>query len=92
MQARLDTYGIKTIGQIAALPAARLSGWFGKSGQALWELANAIDFTSLQTQTLELPMDGAAWETKLQELIANSTLQKETRTVTTDDFAASFRR
>jgi hypothetical protein len=39
-----------------------------------------------------LPLDGAAWEAKLQELIATSTLKKETRAVTTDDFAASFRR
>jgi hypothetical protein len=56
------------------------------------ELANAIVFSSLQNETIELPLDGAAWEAKLQELIATSTLKKETRAVTTDDFAASFRR
>lgn len=64
----------------------------GHEGMNSVELANAIVFSSLQNETIELPLDSAAWEAKLQELIATSTLKKETRTVTTDDFAASFRR
>ncbi|HAB16137.1 MAG TPA: Gfo/Idh/MocA family oxidoreductase [Verrucomicrobiota bacterium] len=64
----------------------------GADGLHSVELANAITFSSLLGQTLELPLDGAAWERKLAELGASSKLTKEIRTVVTDDFAASFRR
>jgi hypothetical protein len=43
-------------------------------------------------RTLDLPMDGAAWEAKLQELIAQSKKQKKVVQVETTDFTASFRR
>ena len=56
------------------------------------ELANAIVHSSLLGQTVDLPLDGAAWERQLQQLIADSRFHKEVREVTTDDFAASFRR
>ena len=44
----------------------------GKEGLHSLELANAILHSSLCSETIELPMDGAAWEKKLNELIASS--------------------
>ena len=64
----------------------------GADGLHSVELANAIVHSSLLGQTVELPLDGAAWERKLQQLIAESRFHKEVRAVTSDDFAASFRR
>ncbi|MBW8865095.1 MAG: Gfo/Idh/MocA family oxidoreductase [Verrucomicrobia bacterium] len=64
----------------------------GADGLNSVELANAMMYSSLLGQTLELPMDGAAWEQKLNELIAGSTLQKQVVHVVTDDFAGSFRK
>jgi len=64
----------------------------GSDGLFSVELANAIVFSSLTGQTLELPLDSAAWEGQLQQLIARSQYTKEVRAAGTDDFAASFRR
>ncbi|MGA2554651.1 MAG: Gfo/Idh/MocA family oxidoreductase [Verrucomicrobiota bacterium] len=64
----------------------------GQEGVNSVELANAMVFSSLAGQTLELPMSGAAWETKLHELIAQSKTAKKTVAVAADDFAGSFRR
>jgi len=44
----------------------------GAEGIHALELANAIVYSSLQGATVELPLDGAAWETHLHELIARS--------------------
>jgi predicted dehydrogenase len=44
----------------------------GAEGLHSLELANAMVFSSMCGQTLELPMDGAQWEKKLNELIASS--------------------
>jgi hypothetical protein len=46
----------------------------------------------LINNTVELPMDGAAWEDKLNQLIAESKLVKKVVKAETTDFAASFRR
>jgi predicted dehydrogenase len=64
----------------------------GAEGIHSVELANAMIYSSLLGQTLELPMDGAAWEEKLNELIAGSTIQKTVMNVASDDFAGSFRK
>ena len=64
----------------------------GAEGVHSVELSNAMDFSSLLGQTLELPMDGAAWENKLNELIAGSKAQKPVVAATTDDVAGSFSR
>jgi predicted dehydrogenase len=56
------------------------------------ELANAIVYSSLLGQTVDLPMNGAAWETKLNQLIAESKLEKKVVSVEASDFASSFRR
>jgi len=56
------------------------------------ELANAMLYSSLLGQTLELPMDSAAFAQELERLIASSKLEKKVRTVSAEDFAKSFNR
>ena len=63
----------------------------GSSGIGSVELANDALFRTAD-QPIDLPMEGAAWEAKLNELIANSTHEKETREVSGEDFSKSFRR
>lgn len=41
------------------------------------ELGNAMLFSGLTNQTIELPLDGAAYESKLNELIRTSTYKKK---------------
>lgn len=64
----------------------------GEEGLGSVELANAFLFSSLLDKTIELPMDSAAWEQKLNQLIAESKHQKKVVEVTTDDFTKSFNR
>ena len=64
----------------------------GADGLNSVELANVMVYSSLLGQTVALPMDGAAWETKLNQLIAGSTIKKQVVPVATDDFAGSFRK
>jgi predicted dehydrogenase len=64
----------------------------GEAGLGSVELANAMVYSSLLGRVVELPMDGLAWERKLSELIANSTVQKRVAKVSADDFASSFRK
>jgi len=64
----------------------------GAEGIHSVELANAIVFSSLLDRTVDLPMDGAAWEARLQQLIAESKVQKKVMAVEATDFTASFRR
>jgi predicted dehydrogenase len=64
----------------------------GEEGIHSVELANVMVYSSLLGRTVELPMDAAAWERKLHELIAESKVQKKVVAVETSDFAASFRR
>ncbi len=64
----------------------------GEEGINSVELANVMVYSSLLDQTVELPMDGAAWEKKLDRLIAESKAEKKVVKVATDDFAGSFRK
>lgn len=64
----------------------------GEEGIGSVELANVMVYSSLLGQTVELPMDGAAWEKKLAQLIAESTAQKKVTKVEPGDFTASFRK
>ncbi len=64
----------------------------GESGIGSVELANVMLFSGLIDETIELPMDGVAWETKLNDLIANSTHEKKVVEISSEDFTASFRR
>ncbi|MCX8107270.1 MAG: Gfo/Idh/MocA family oxidoreductase [Verrucomicrobiae bacterium] len=62
----------------------------GREGLHSVELANAILYSSLTGQTIEMPLDARAYETKLNELIATSQFEKKTVTITTEDFTRSF--
>jgi predicted dehydrogenase len=64
----------------------------GAEGIHSVELANAMVFSSLLGQTVDLPMNSAAWETKLKQLIVESKLEKKVMPVEASDFASSFRR
>jgi predicted dehydrogenase len=64
----------------------------GEEGIHSVELANVILFSSLLDRTVELPMDSAAYEQKLNELIAGSTLQKKVVEISGEDFASSFKK
>ena len=64
----------------------------GAEGIHSVELANVMVYSSLLHDTVELPMDGAAWEKMLNQLIAESKVQKKVVQVEATDFASSFRR
>ena len=64
----------------------------GAEGIHSVELANAILFSGLLGQTVEMPMDSAAFERKLQSLIAESRHEKKVVAVSNEDFTSSFRR
>jgi predicted dehydrogenase len=65
----------------------------GEEGIHSVELANVILFSSLLGQTVELPMDSGAYERKLQELIAQSKIEKKKVVeIKNDDFTQSFHR
>jgi predicted dehydrogenase len=62
----------------------------GAEGMNSVELANAMLFSSLTGQTVDLPLNGAAYEQKLQELIAQSRFEKKVVAVQGEDFTKSF--
>ena len=64
----------------------------GAEGIHSVELANVILYSSLLGQTIELPMDSAAYEKKLNQLISQSKGEKKVREVVAGDFAKSFNR
>ena len=64
----------------------------GEDGMGSVELANVIVYSSLLGLDVKLPMDAAAFETKLQELIASSKLEKKVVEIKDDDFTKSFHR
>jgi len=64
----------------------------GEEGLHSVELANVMLYSSLLGQTVELPMDSAAFEKKLQELIAQSKFEKRVVEIKDDDFTKSFNR
>jgi hypothetical protein len=49
-------------------------------------------YSSLIDQSIQLPMDSAAYEKKLRQLIAESRFEKKVTDIATDDFAKSFNR
>lgn len=64
----------------------------GADGIHSVELANAMLYSSLLGQTLELPMEGAAFEQRLGQLIAASKIDKKVVEIKGDDFTKSFHR
>lgn len=103
--ARPDTWRIEIPFANAVLPHATLiQSWVdsildrtsplvaGEEGLASIELANAMLYSSLIGQTIEFPLDGAAYEARLNQLIAESRFQKKVVKSGADDFEKSFRR
>lgn len=103
--AKPETWRIEIPFANATLPHAQLLQGFadaildrhappvpGEEGLASIELANAMLYASLIDRTVELPLDGAAYEAKLNELIAGSRFEKKVVRPGTDDFEKSFRR
>jgi predicted dehydrogenase len=64
----------------------------GADGMGSVELANVLLYSSLINQSVDLPMDSAAWEKKLNQLIAESKHEKKVVQTTAEDFTKSFRR
>lgn len=64
----------------------------GAQGIHSVELANVILYSSLLGEMVDLPMDSAAYENKLNELIAQSKGEKKVVEVVASDFAKSFHR
>jgi predicted dehydrogenase len=64
----------------------------GEEGIHSVELANVMLYSSLLGQTIELPMDSAAYERKLNQLIAESRFEKKVAEVSNEDFSKSFMR
>jgi predicted dehydrogenase len=64
----------------------------GEEGIHSIELANVLLYSGLIGQTVELPLDSAAYEKKLNELIAASQFEKKVVQVSNEDFTKSFRR
>ena len=64
----------------------------GAEGLGSVELANVLLYSSLLEQTIQLPMDGAAFEARLQELITSSRFEKQVVELKNDDFTQSFHR
>ena len=64
----------------------------GDDGMGSVELANVLLYSSLLESPVKLPLDGAAWEARLNELIADSKLEKKVVKIANDDFTKSFHR
>jgi len=64
----------------------------GAEGIHSVELANVILYSSLVGRLIELPLDSALYEHKLNELIANSKLEKKVVEISNEDFTKSFNR
>jgi predicted dehydrogenase len=64
----------------------------GAEGIHSVELANAMLYSSLQAQTVELPLDAGVFERKLEELIAGSKREKKVVAIAGEDFTKSFHR
>ena len=56
------------------------------------ELGNAMLYSSLIGQPVDLPLDGAAYERELQRLVEKSTFRKAETSPTEVDMLASFGR
>ncbi len=59
-------------------------------GMVSVELANAMLYSSLINETVTLPLDGLAYERKLNQLIADSRFEKKVVEVVGEDFTKSF--
>jgi hypothetical protein len=60
--------------------------------EGVWsvELANAVLYSSLIGETVQMPLDAAAYEKKLNQLIAESKFEKKVVKIESEDFSKSF--
>lgn len=60
--------------------------------EGVWsvELANAVLYSSLINDSVQLPLDAAAYEKKLNQLIAESKFEKKVVKIDSEDFSKSF--
>lgn len=56
------------------------------------ELANAVLYSGLEGRAVDLPLDGAAYEQKLNQLIADSKFEKKVVQAVSEDMSKSFNR
>lgn len=63
----------------------------GEEGIRSVEFANAMIYSSQIGETVDLPLDAAAYEAKLKQLIAESKFEKKTAAVAAADMSKSFR-
>jgi predicted dehydrogenase len=64
----------------------------GADGIHSVELANVMLYSSLLDQTVDLPLDSAAYERRLQQLISESRFEKKVVEIKNEDFSQSFHR
>jgi predicted dehydrogenase len=64
----------------------------GAEGIHSVELANAMLYSSMTGRPVELPLDAAAYEQRLKQLIVESRVQKTVVPVSGEDFTQSFHR
>jgi predicted dehydrogenase len=64
----------------------------GEEGIHSIELANVMLYSGLVNETIELPLASAAYEKKLNELMAASKFEKKVAQVSNEDFTKSFMR
>ncbi len=64
----------------------------GEEGIHSIELANVLLYSGLIDQTVQMPMDSAAYECKLKQLISESKFEKKVVEISGEDFAKSFTR
>ncbi len=57
---RLRDFGLKTLGQVTALPPGPVQSQFGPEGKKIWELAGGIDATPLYPRMMEASREEAA--------------------------------
>jgi DNA polymerase-4 len=50
MEKRLEQLGLRTLGQLAALPVASMEGLFGRHGRVTWQRAQGIDSTRVSCE------------------------------------------
>ncbi len=103
--AKPETWRIEIPFQNAVLPHATVMQAFidaildgtpplvrGDEGLHSIELANTMLFSSLEDRTVVLPLDGHAYEARLNQLIAESRFEKKVVGQGASDFEKSFRR
>jgi len=64
----------------------------GEEGLQSVELANAILFSSMKNETVQLPLDSQAYARMLEDLIAASTKQRRVVKIAEEDITRSFRK